>query len=356
MQKYSFLSVFLNFNLKIEKMILVTGATGMVGGNLIWHLLQENDRVAAIYRPSSNLLPLHTIFSFYTSNPDEYLERIDWKIADVLNAESIIQAMKGVTIVYHCAAIVSFGDNLDNLLNTNVVGTRNVVRAALSNNIKKLCFVSSIAACGKSDVTKLIDENNIWIESANQSSYSKSKYYSEQEVWKGIKEGLNAVIINPGVILGVSGTNSGSSQLFSQVRKGLKFYTNGGSGYVDVNDVAKAMILLMKSEITGEKFILVGENCSNKDVLNWMADGFGKRRPFICLGANLLQTIGVLFEFLSKAFQFNPLIDRSSAHTLCNREYFSNQKIVSLTGFQFNPIKQCIQEVCDFQLKTESKI
>ena len=329
-------------------MILVTGATGLVGGNLLWHLLQENDRVAAIRRITSNLVPLRTIFSFYTPNPDEFLDRIDWKIGDVLDESSLLEALIDVTIIYHCAAVVSLGNNADNLLDTNVTGTRNIVNAALKAGVKKLCFVSSIAACGRAHGDEKVDENSVWEESEHRSAYARSKYYSEQEVWKGIEKGLNAVIVNPGVILGVSGTTSGSSQLFAQVQKGLMFYTNGGSGYVDVQDVVRAMILLTNSEISGERFILSGENCSNKDVLSWMADGFGKRRPFILIGKRILWTVGILSELLGKMFHFKPLIDRGTARSATNREYYSNRKIEEAIGFQFTPIENSIKEICRF--------
>ena len=333
-------------------MIVVTGATGLVGGNLLWHLLQENERVSAIRRPTSNLEFLRTIFSFYTANPDEYLARIDWKTADVLDEKSIQEAMHGTTIVYHCAAVVSLGNNAYILLDTNVIGTKNIVSAAMDSDIRKLCFVSSIAACGKAEHGKMIDENSVWKDSPNHSLYSRSKYYSEQEVWKGIEAGLNAVIVNPGVILGVSGNNSGSSQLFSRVRRGLMFFTDGGSGYVDVQDVVKAMIQLVKSDISGERFVLVGENCSNKDMLSWMADGFGKRRPLIRIGKRLLWLVGVLSENLGKIFQFSPIIDRKTAFSITNREYYSSIKIEKELGFRFQPIEKCIKEVCEFQLKS----
>jgi len=332
-------------------MILVTGATGLVGGNLLWYLLQENERVTAIRRSTSNLTPLRTIFSFYTPDPDKYLARIDWGIADVLDADSLEKAMNGVTVVYHCAAVVSLGNNASLLLDTNVIGTKNVVNSALQNGVKKLCFVSSIAACGREKGDKMIAENSAWEENPNCSLYTRSKYYSEQEVWKGIKKGLNVVIVNPGVILGVSGSNSGSSQLFSQVRKGLIFYTNGGSGYVDVKDVVITMIELMKSDISGERFILVGENCSNKDILSWMADGFGKRRPFIGIGKQLLLLIGAVSEYLGLLFHFQPLIDKVTARSATNREYYSNEKIKKAIGFQFTNVEECIANVCEFLLK-----
>ena len=332
-------------------MILVTGATGLVGGNLLWHLLQQNERVTAIRRSTSNLEPLRTIFRFYTSNPEEYLAKINWKIADVLDIKSIENVMSGISIVYHCAAVVSLGNKSDVMLDTNVTGTKNIVEAAIKAKVIKFCFVSSIAACGKATDNRLIDENSVWKENSDTSFYSQSKFYSEQEVWKGIKNGLNAIIVNPGVILGISGNETGSSQLFSPVRKGLMFYTNGGSGYIDVLDVVKSMIVLTNSEISGNRFILVSENCSNKDILSWMADGFGKRRPFIPIGKRLLWLFGIISEISVKIFHFKPLIDRNTAQSATNRKYYSNARIKDEIGIEFTPIEKCIREVCEFILK-----
>ncbi len=329
-------------------MILVTGATGLVGGNLLWHLLCENKRVKAIRRVTSDLKPLRTIFSFYTPNPDEYLSRIDWEMADVMDAHSLQTALKNVSVVYHCAAQVSLVNSGEGMLDTNVIGTRNMIEAAIGSGVKKLCFVSSIAACGHASGKVLIDEELPWKDNPNRSLYSQSKYYSEQEVWKGIAKGLNAVIVNPGVILGISGTETGSSQLFSKVRNGFMFYTNGGTGYVDVQDVVTVMIQLIKSDISGERFILVGENCSNKDILSWMADGFGKRRPFISIGRRLLGLVGFIMEMVGKIFGFSPAIDRATARTASKREFFSTRKIENAIGFRFKPVEKCIAEVCSF--------
>ena len=336
-------------------MVVVTGGTGLVGGNLLWLLLQSDESVIAIRRDSSDLKPLRTIFSFYTSEPDKYLSRIVWKTANLLDEKSLTAVFGGARIVYHCAAVVSLTNSATSMLTTNVQGTQNVVKAALDASVDKLCFVSSIAACGKSITSNIIDENCTWEKSSNRSVYSQSKYYSEQEVWDGVKQGLNAVIVNPGVILGVSGADGGSSQLFSRVKKGLMFYTNGGSGYVDVQDVVKIMIQLANSEISGERFVLVGENCSNKEVLSWMADGFGKQRPFICIGRKLLLSIGAVSEFICNSLNISPTIDKSIARTATNREYYSSKKIIVQLSYTFRPIKECINEICAFTLLQKNK-
>jgi dihydroflavonol-4-reductase len=334
-------------------MILVTGATGFLGGNLLWHLLQKNEKVVAICRKSSNLKGLETLLRFYCSDPTAVLSRVEWRVADLNDITSIENSLVGIHIVYHCGAVVSLGGNDTAMIETNVNGTRNLVNAALKCDIEQFCFVSSIAACGKGDEATYIDEESPWLEQKNQSLYSQSKYYSEQEVWKGIQNGLKAVIVNPGVILGPFGTDTGSAQLFNQVRKGLYIYTNGVSGYVDVRDVAKVMIQLVDKQLYGERFVLVGENCSNKEILCWMADGYGKPRPFIPIGAILLYVFGVFAEIVGKVFRFQPFIDRGTANFACNRSYFSNQKITKALDYHFIPIKQCVQEVCAFDLNTK---
>ena len=230
-------------------MILVTGATGLVGGHLLWHLLQNNNSVIALKRITSNLNPLRTIFSFYTDNPDVFLDKIEWRIADINDADALKLALTGIQEVYHCAAVVSLGKGGSEMMDTNVTGTRTIVDLALKMKIRKFCFVSSIAACGFADHGEVIHEQTPWTKSDHKTSYAISKYEAEQEVWKGIDKGLNAVIVNPGVILGVSGNESGSSLIFSKAKNGLMFYTLGGSGYVDVQDVVRVMIKDRKSVV-----------------------------------------------------------------------------------------------------------
>lgn len=332
-------------------MILVTGATGLVGGHLLWHLLQKHEQIVALKRKTSNLNPLKTIFSFYTDDSDTWLKKVEWRNADILDPDSLRDAMKGITRVYHCAAVVSLRKGNNTLMDTNVLGTRNIVSVALENKIDKFCFVSSIAACGFADHDEMITEETPWEKSNHKSLYAISKYKAEQEIWKAIQNGLNAVIVNPGVILGVSGTSSGSSLIFEQSRKGLLFYTLGGSGYVDVQDVVKVMIQLMESNISGERFILVSENNSNKEILTMMSKAFKKPRPFINVNKSFLTLAGLLVESAGKIFGFKPVIDRSFAISATNRSYYSAQKIINALDYQFKPISQCIQEVCTFMLK-----
>lgn len=329
-------------------MIVVTGGTGLVGGHLMWHLLQKHESISAICRPTSHKDGLYRIFSFYTAHPSTFLERIHWITADVVDVDSLLTAFANATEIYHCAAVVSLGAGSSAMDDTNVIGTRNVVEAAIVAGVQKFCFVSSIAACGKTASSSKIDENANWEDNPNRPAYSKSKYYSEQEVCKGMERGLNAVIVNPGVILGVSPNNEGSAQLFTQVQKGLQFYTNGGTGYVSVQDVVQVMIQLMEKNAWSQRYILVSENCSNKDVLNWIADGFDKPRPFIPIGRELFLVVGFIVQTVAKLVGFVSPITTSMARTATHRDYYSNLKIANELNYTFKPVQKTIAEICTF--------
>lgn len=327
-------------------MILLTGATGLVGGHLLWYLLQENEKIVAIKRKTSDTKILERIFGFYGADSAKYLEKIEWRIADVLDKASLNKAMTDIDTVYHCAAVVSLGMGSQQLIDTNVQGTQNIVDAAMEKGVKAFCMVSSIAACGKSRNKQLVDENTEREENAQIAAYAQSKYLSEKVVWEAMGKGLNACIVNPGVILGFSGTQSGSSQLFAQVRKGLPFYTSGGSGYIDVQDVVKAMILLVHAEKFGERYILVAENNSNKEILTWMARGFAKNSPFILIPRAVLLLVGTLLQEISKITNKAPLLDKKMARSATNREFYSSEKFVKTFGYKFNSIENCINSVC----------
>ena len=331
-------------------MILVTGATGMLGGHLIRHLLQQNKQVVALMRNSSNQESLRSIFRFYGDDIEECMNRIEWREGDVEDFGSLCKAFEGIEYVYHCAAMVSLGKNNENMLRVNVDGTKNVVEAALINKVKKLCFVSSIAALPNGTGSILIDEETFFLENEKSSIYGESKRLAEKEIKKGIEKGLKAVIVNPGVILGYSKNMTGSGELFKRVKKGLPFYTGGQTGYVAVEDVVEAMILLMKSDISDERFVLVGENSFNKNVLRWMAEGYHQFRPFIGMNKSLLVSAHVL-EFMGKIFGYTPLIDTSSAKTAISKKTYSTQKFLSrFPNFKFTKIRETILAICEFDV------
>jgi nucleoside-diphosphate-sugar epimerase len=265
--------------------------------------------------------------------------------------------MEGIEQVYHCAAIVSFAPSRKRELFTiNIEGTANVVNAALQAGIKKMVHVSSVAALGRIREGEPITETMNWTEETSNSVYGQSKYLGELEVWRGIGEGLNAVIVNPVIILGCADWKSGSSQIFKSVYDEFPWYTEGVSGFVDTGDVAKAMIALMQSNISNERFIISAENCSYRQVFNWIADGFGKKRPHKKVTPLIAKIVWRLEAIKSKFSGKNPLITKETATTALAEVRYNNEKLGKfLPDFQYTSIESAIHNTCKQMLQNLKK-
>lgn len=260
-------------------MILVTGGTGLVGSHLLYFLLKKNERVRAIQRKNSELNSVKKVFALYTSEVDSLFNKIEWVEANITDIPALTLAFENITKVYHCAAFITFHPSKYRVLKkVNEEGTANIVNLCLANSIEKLCYVSSVATLGSSLKSKLISEKTDWNPDEKNSVYAITKYGAEMEVWRGTQEGLDAVIVNPGVILGTSPDGGGSNVIISLGASGIPFYPSGAMGIVDVQDVVKAMILLMESETKNQQFILVGENVTYKELLSELAKLFRKNR------------------------------------------------------------------------------
>ncbi len=330
-------------------MILVTGATGLVGSHLVYELVKNGWRVRAIRRPESDLQLIRAVFRIYSEEQEELFSRIEWIEGDIMDIYSLENAMEDVEYVYHCAAIVSFHPkDHKKMLKVNVEGTANVVNAAISKGVRKLCHISSIAALGRPEnMDMVIDENLVWKASRNNSMYAISKYGSEREVWRGTVEGLDAVVVNPSIILGVAGPVKGSSRLFTTVWKGLKFYPPGINGFVDVRDVVKAMIDLMESDIKNERFILNSENLKYKRLFELIAEGLGKKAPFIRSGKFIAEAGWRMEMMRGYLFGTKPLITKETARTAMNKYLYSTEKIKEAIGFEFTPLEESIKAYCE---------
>lgn len=331
-------------------MDLVTGGTGLIGSHLLYALVSQGKPVKAIKRHTSNLDRLKQTFSYYSKDVSKMLSRIDWVDGDLMDPGSLGDAMEGVERVYHCAAMVSFiPRQKKKMMDNNVTGTANVVNACLEKGIKKLCFVSSTAAIGNHQ-GEMADENAIWKYSKHRSAYSVSKYWSEIEVWRGIAEGLNAVIVNPSIVIGPGDWNRSSAALFNPVWKGLSFYTCGMTGYVDVWDVVYSMVNLMESTISGERFILSSENLSYREIFTLVANALEKKPPKYYAPPILTGITWRIDWVVSKLLFKTPLFTRDTARSAHHKRCFSNGKIREATGIQFKTIAQSISETARFFL------
>lgn len=315
-------------------MILVTGGAGLVGTELITQLLLAGKQVRAIYNK--------TKLGVFNS---ENLQQMPCDILDVIGLE---EAMKDVDQVYHCAAIITFNPRRkQELFKINIEGTANVVNAALDAGIKKLVYVSSVAALGRIREVEIINETMNWTEETSNSAYGQSKYLAEMEVWRGIGEGLEAVIVNPVIVLGAGDWNNGSSQIFKNVYNEFPWYTNGSTGFVDVRDVVKAMIGLMNSDIVAERFILSAENRTYRDVFNLIAKAFQKKPPHKQVTPAIAKIVWRL-EAIKRFFTGKePLITKETAATALANANFDNNKLKKfLPGFEYRKIEDTITDTC----------
>ncbi len=336
----------------IYTMILITGATGLLGSQLLFDLASKGFPVRAMKRDASRM---QCVDHYFSAAPG-LLQNIEWVTGDINDTFSLDSVMTGVDQVYHCAARVSFQpSDHERMHHVNINGTANVVNVCLEKNITKLCFVSSTAALGRTGDGELIDENGTWKTSNLNSAYAISKYGAEREVWRGIAEGLNAVIVNPGVIIGPGNWKTDSSMLFRQVEKGLKFYTSGVTGFVAVNDVSAAMIALMESDIVNERFILVAENWPFRDVMDRIADDIGKPRPGVYAGP-LLSGFAWRMELMKSMITGSkPVITKETARSANGKNFYSSEKIKRALNFQFTPVMESIDQTAKIYLNSRKQ-
>ncbi|PKP39211.1 MAG: nucleoside-diphosphate sugar epimerase [Bacteroidetes bacterium HGW-Bacteroidetes-15] len=325
-------------------MIFVTGGTGLVGSHLLFELAKQGKKIRALKRPSSNLGVVKSMFSAYSDTHEQLYSQIEWVDGDIEDYHSISDALKGVDEVYHCAAMVSFNKrDVHRMLEINVGGTANIVDASIEAGIAKFCHVSSVASLGSSVDGSPVNEKTLWGKSKGKSGYAVSKFRSEMEVWRGIELGLNAVIVNPSVVLGPGQWNSGSGLLFGTIAKGFPFYTLGITGYVDVRDVVKAMLIAMKREKWGKRYLLNGENISHREVFSLIANAMGKKPPSIKVTPLMSSLAWPLAWFVSIFTKKAPAITRDTARSGHSKTFYSSALAEEELGIQFGSISEAVK-------------
>ncbi len=318
-------------------MVLVTGATGFLGSELVKQLLLKGEKVRALKRATS-IIPGILI------NEDA----IEWVNADLLDYYSLEDATQGIKKVYHCAAFVSFASkDKKQMMKVNIEGTSNLLNVSVANNIEKFLHVSSVAAIGNSKPGELITEKNHWEFATGQSSYSVSKYESEMEVFRAAAEGLKTVIVNPSIIIGKNTGSEGSGQIFYTIRKGLPYYPGGSFGYVDVNDVVSAMIHLMESDISNERFIINAENWTYRDLFTEIASCFNKKPPSIALQPWMLNAARFAKGVLAALGGTENSLSKDTVRTAFKKQNYSNEKIKKALNLEFRSVKDSIAEICE---------
>ena len=324
-------------------MIFVTGATGFLGSHLLHDLTILDRPVRALYHNKERIGLVRQLFSYYHKDPGNLLNKIEWVQGDILDYYSLVDHMNGISQVYHCAGMVSFNPaEIRKMTDINVRGTTHVVNACLEQKIDRLCHVSSIAALGDSQDGNLIDESSLWSQESYSTPYSRSKYRSEMEVWRGIFEGLNAVIINPSVIIGPGIWSGPIPELYYLIKAGLWYYPTGASGFVDVRDVVRVMISLADSNIRSERFIVSAENRTLREVIGFFAESIQKPVPDHPLTPGMIRAACLFEKIRSFLTGKSPRVNPTSMRSASAITAYSNHKIVNALSFAFIPVKEAV--------------
>jgi len=327
-------------------LILVTGASGFLGQHLLQALAHQ---------------PLPVVGLYNTRPPAVTYPNVTYQQCDLLDIFSVEEVMQGVSHVYHCAAIVSFdARHRDVMINGNVAATANVANAALEAGVSKFIHISSIAALGRTAIIteqhKEIDEDTHWEESKSNSAYAESKFQSEMEVWRAMAEGLNAAIINPGIILGEGDWTKGSARLMQIVYEEFPWFTEGVNSWVDVKDVVQAAITLMNSDIADERYIVSAGNFSYKEVFTKMANALDKKPPHQKASRFMTELVWRMEVFKSRVANKEATITKESARTAQNKSYYSNRKLLQqFPNFSYHSLEDTIARMAQVFLQDKGK-
>jgi nucleoside-diphosphate-sugar epimerase len=326
-------------------MILVTGGTGLVGAHLLFELSKVHNAIKATYRNERKIEQVKKVFTYYSDSSQSLLDKITWIKADVTDLPSLQLAFQDVTKVYHAAALVSFDPKDDKkLLKTNIEGTANIVNLCIANTVEKLCFVSSVAAIGPSVNGQAITEENEWVDGTT--TYGISKHYAEMEVWRATQEGIKAVIVNPGIIVAPGYWKSSSGSFFYHAAKGPNYYLPSGTGFVGVNDVTRAMIELMKSSISKERYILVNQNWTYKKFALLLAEGLKKPIPKKELRPWMLSLFWRWDLLRSTMLGKRRRLSKATAQLFRTTEVYDSSKLQNDLDFTYEKLEESVMKYC----------
>ncbi|GAB4461130.1 MAG: NAD-dependent epimerase/dehydratase family protein [Bacteroidales bacterium] len=328
-------------------MIAVTGSTGFVGSHLLVSLLKKDLPVLAFKRETSDIAYTQKVFEL--QGCAHLFNKVQWVDCHLSIYSDVVEAFKNVDIVFHVAAQVDLnGKSSKQMIKKNIKITENVVNASLLQHVKRFCYVSSIATI-TNNINGLGKENSPFEILTTDHPYTVSKCLAELEVWRGIEEGLPAVILNPSVILGYSRKWYIFTSLVKQLQKGQFYYPMGSSSFVDIDDVVHLMMhMTLNTSITNQRFILTSENLSYKEFYKITCDALGISGYFKPIRAKKLMMLGYLGDFLSFFTKDEALLSLQTAKTLNKELKYSNEKIVDTMQYSFIPVKQSIEKMLKY--------
>ena len=323
-------------------MILITGSTGLVGRHLMLTLIKEGKQVRALYRSESKKKEVEIFYAF--AKADSHLKNIDWQQGDITDVPRLEMIFKDITHVYHCAALISFDPyQFKELTKINIEGTANVVNLCLSNKVQKLIHLSSIATLAQTPHNPITEVNH-WDPDTKNSVYALTKYGAEMEVWRGTEEGLNALIFNPGIILGEGNYHSGSGVVFKRAFQEKKYVPNGSSAIIDVKDIVHLMIKGMSSQKTQKRYITISENITYKDLASSIAGVLKKQSPTKTVARWQWKCIVFLDWARGLLFKKRSITTIDSV-TLQTEIIYSNNKVITELNYQPTPLNNTLKRI-----------
>lgn len=333
-------------------MIFVSGATGLVGSHLLFELCQTKTKIRATYRDKSRMENVKHVFRYYSDDADMFFEKIEWIPLNLFELEDVIKATKDCSQIYHCAAIVSFNPaKKEETIRLNEQMTKNMIEAALFHSIFDFCHISSIATLGRIPNNGYIDETSKYDKSESHSAYSIGKHKAELLVLDAQNRGLKPLIVKPSVIIGPGWWKEGSGKFYSVINSGLPFYTHGRTGFVDVRDVAKAMVMLMDANIRNTNFLISAQNMSYQDLFTKIALSIQKKPPRIKISAFVSKIVWPFAEFFAAITRKEPVMNRYTAKSSQSKNEFSGEKLTKTIDFKYRNMDLSISEFGNFFLK-----
>lgn len=337
-------------------MILVTGATGLVGSHLLYELCRNNKKVRALYRNKSRIEKVKHVFDYYSEDSLELFSQIEWHAADLLQKNDLKRALKNCNQIYHCAAIVSFNpQKREETVQLNLQMTKNIVDAAIENSVFDFCHVSSIATLGRLGLDDMVDETVLFNHADSHSAYSIGKFKAEEYVLAAQERGLRSLIVKPSVIIGPGWWEEGSGKFFSQVYKSMPFYTGGKTAFVDVRDVAQAMVTLMINNNRNDSFIISSENMTYRDFFLKIALSLNKKPPHVKIPTFVSEMVWPIAELVAYVSGKEPILNRYTARTSQKSNQFSGKKLEKTLNFKYREIDTSILEFGALFLKDINK-
>lgn len=324
--------------------ILITGATGFVGAYVLRELIKEGyTNIRATHRSIVDEALLTKEFA-----------HVQWVEAELEDYFSLEEAMEDIEMVVHCAAMVSFlPKDKKTLIEVNQTGTRYIVDAALHTGVKRLIYISSVAALGRNIDDFAITEDTKWDNGGTPTNYAISKFLAEEEVWRGQAEGLSVALVYPSIILGAWKWSVGTAKMFAFANRKSPFYPAGHTGIVDVRDVAKAVSLLIDRKQDRDRFLLNGRNLSYHDLLEKMAIALGHPPPHKAFPERWARVLTWLDSWRAWLTGGTPLLTKETTRASYRKHVYDSSLSKDTLGIKYRSIDQTINETATIFVKTK---